>query len=277
MIRYKYCRNHILFVNRLSKLQIKELLKRYSGGGSLTKISREMAIPKGVVYYHVRKKFGRKYKPVILNLKDKEKLGEFIGAFAGDGGFFFTKKTYKYEIFFHFSFKEAEYAERISEISNSLFGKKAYIWFDNKNRTIRVRIMGKVIYEILKKYLSWSGKKSHTIALKRNVLNSSLDLLRGIARGLINSDGSVYIPKNRIAFGTVSVKLCRQFSYILRKFSINHHIYPVEYKKKKTLYHIHITGLKNVSLFNKKIGITNQYKKSQLRILLKNASVVQPG
>lgn len=261
-------------MNRLSKLQIEELLKKYSEGKSLTKISRETGISKGVVYYHIRKKFGRKYKPVVLNLKDKEKLGEFIGAFAGDGSFFFTKKTYKYEIFFHFSFKETEYAERISEISNSLFGKKAYIWFDNKNRTIRVRIMSKVIYKILKRYLSWSGKKSHTIALKRNVLNSSLDLLRGIARGLINSDGSVYIPKNRIAFGTVSVKLCKQFSYILHKFSINHYIYPVKYKRKKTLYHIHITGLKNLSTFSKKIGITNQYKKSQLEILLKKAPMV---
>lgn len=222
---------------------------------------------KNVIYYHIKKQFGKKYKPLIFKVKSEEKFGEFLGAFMGDGGFYFGK-NYKYSLVFFLSLKEIEYAKYLSDIINEIFGKKPNIWIDKKRKIIRITLMGKEIYDVLKKYLYWSENKTHSICLKDSLLNSKKDFLKGIIRGLIATDGSVYIPKNRISFGTVSLKLCNQFSKILEKFKIKHYIYTVEYRRKKTLYHVHITDRNNLADFNRKIGITEQFRKSQLQTIL---------
>ena len=66
-------------------------------GRSLNRISRQLSLNKSTVYYHYRKIFGKKTKDVNIAYVSDNKIGEFVGAFAGDGCYF-KGKNYHYTI-----------------------------------------------------------------------------------------------------------------------------------------------------------------------------------
>ena len=76
---------------------IKEMAKNNC---SLNEISKELKKSKTTVYYWFLKFRGRKLKPLSIDRSDEFLIGQFVGAFAGDGNFFFDKKRYHYRIIF---------------------------------------------------------------------------------------------------------------------------------------------------------------------------------
>jgi len=89
-------------------------------------------------------------------------------------------------------------------------------------------------------------------------------LLRGVIRGLVAGDGSIYVPTRRISFGVVSKRLVEQYASILRRFGITTKSYSVPYKGKRTFHQVYVTGSDNVRRFQKKIGLTDPAKLRQL-------------
>ncbi len=240
-------------MERLTIRQKDIINKLYDSGKSLNYLATLLGKSKTTIYYHARKNFGTRMKPIVFNIKSKKDFGEFIGAFAGDGGFYLDKK-YRYLINFYLSSNETAYAEHISRIIGDTFGKKPNILLYRKVNMIRIRVMGKSIHEILKTYLYWGKNKTLTIRLRRASMKMGNNFLKGVATGLIATDGSVYVPRKWISFATISKTLCLQLSAILKKFGIGSAIYPSKYNGKKTLYQLRIKGKNNLTNFEKRVG-----------------------
>ena len=251
-------------MKKFTAKKINEILLLYRNGLSLSKISSRLGIEKTTIYYHVRKRFGRKLKVVLANEFLREELGEIMGAFAGDGNFSFYRKSYHYKITFFLSNYEEEYAKRMAKLILLVFNKKPYIWKSKKSNCILVCVYGKAIYKILNKYLTWSKDKTFSVRL-RNMNTLDNLFLKGFLNGLVNTDGCVNIPKKRIMFASISKVLRQQASNILDMLGISHCNYIVKGKNnRRELYCFEIGSKKGVLMYKDLVGITNSYKMKQL-------------
>jgi hypothetical protein len=226
------------------------------------------SLGKTTIYYHVRKKFGRKLKPLKMNLFNKEILGEFLGLFAGDGYFNFDEENYKYRIIFFLSINEKLILKRLRRILFVLFGKYPNVQLDDYNHLYRVVLYGKQIYPLLKEFLEWEGKRSQTIRLKKSSFSEKA-LLKGFIRGLINSDGSVYVKKSRLSFGSISKKMITQCSGILKSLEIEHKVYRSSSKNRKEFHFIVIEGVDKVKKFDRTIGLICSEKQKKIEKILR--------
>ncbi|MDV3293858.1 MAG: hypothetical protein LYZ70_06270, partial [Nitrososphaerales archaeon] len=136
-------------------------------------------------------------------------------------------------------------------------------------RTISIVLRGKQILPFLRRYLWWRGRRTHTIRLNENALRMNKKFLRGVIRGLVAGDGSIYIPRVRISFGVVSKRLAEQYASILGSFGIITHSYSVPYKGKRTMHHVYVTGSDKVRQFQLRIGLTDPAKLRQLEQALR--------
>ena len=106
--------------------KIINLIKR---GVSIPKISKELDVGKSTIYYHYKKIKGRRYP--LVRIPDNNKVtGEFLGAFAGDGSFFFDKKTGHYTISIHLHPKDDKnYGFYLKDLIEKNFNKKVRFYF----------------------------------------------------------------------------------------------------------------------------------------------------
>lgn len=251
-------------MKKFTAQRINEILLLYRNGLSLSKISSKLGIGKTSIYYHVRKRFGKKLRDVVVNESLREELGEIIGAFAGDGNLSFYRKLYHYKITFYLSNYEDDYAKRLVKLILLVFNKKPYIWNSKKSNCILVSVYGKKICDTIKRFLTWENDKTFSVRLKDM---NSLDkpFLIGFLNGLVNTDGAVNIPKKRVMFATISKELRQQASKILNGFNIPHCNYIVKGKNnKRDLYCFEIGSKNGVLMYKDLIGITNSYKMKQL-------------
>ncbi len=232
---------------------------------SLRKIVKQVGLPKGTVYYHIRKTFGRKIQPLRLNIEPNERLGEFLGLFASDGSYSFAHRSYHYRLELDLSDYQIEYALKVSDMIQEIFGKKPRIWVDKKAHMIQVRLYGKSISKVLRKFLRWRGRRTYTISFREDVLDFGMPFLKGIIRGLVAGDGSVYVPKSRISFGVVSAELARQYSSMLTRFGILSHSYTTHPRPGRHALHVvYISGADNVEKFKLRVSLTDPAKRKLL-------------
>ena len=254
-------------MNRLSGQIRESIVLLASQGHSLRQISRELGLAKSTIYYHTRKIFGRKYVRMVFDYSPTRELGEFLGLFATDGCFYVDKKRYHYTFTVSLSKNQHRYAIIVQKMIQRIIGKRPRI--DVKKRMVQLVVRGKAIYSFLKRFLEWRGRKSHSIHFKDSALRLGKVFLKGILRGLIAGDGSVYPPKHRVSFGVVSRRLARQFVSLLKDFGIHSNTYPVKYEGKKTLYHVHVTGRINIQKFKIRVGLTDPTKERELNLALR--------
>jgi intein/homing endonuclease len=254
-------------VKRLSPFEKRTILYQYRLGKSLREIATELGRRKSTIYYHTRKHFGRRIFPLTIDDKPTAELGEFLGIFASDGCFYVDSKRCHYTLIITLSRYQTEYARAVSEMFWHIFGRKARI--EVRDRTVSVVARGKEILPFLRRYLWWRGRRSHTIKLSEFALGMNKGFLGGIIRGLVAGDGSIYVPKRRIAFGVVSKRLAEQYEEILTRLGIESNMYSVRYIGKKTLHHVHITNRENIRRFYLRIGLTDPHKRSQLRLIVR--------
>ncbi len=232
--------------------EIKDMIR---DGVSLNKIKEKTGIWKSTLYYHYKKIHGRKYKEVIISEDNREEIGEFIGVFAGDGNFFLGKNSC-YRVRIYTGFYEKCYAEFLSSFLTKLFSKKPRQYITKRRDVIIADYESKMIYGLICKYLSWNGRKSHTVKL-RNFTKLDKKFLKGFLRGLFDTDGGIYRPKNKVAIGTSSEALALQMRKIFIKFGIE----PGFYKyKDKDFWYIDIYGSRT-DKFMKVIGTHHPNKR----------------
>jgi intein/homing endonuclease len=226
-------------------------------GDSLNKISGELGVAKSTIYYHYRKIRGRKYNSVVIPENDSI-VGEFLGAFAGDGSFFLDKPTYHYTIRIHLSGKDdVEYAIYLKNLIEDNFGRKANIFYQKPTQLI-LNVYSKTIYELIEYHLE-IREKTPNVCLKRGIDGYSEDFLRYFLRGLFDTDGCVQ-PK-RIRLKTISKDLMTQSSMILHKFSISHNLACIKDVRPNCLDCYEITINKGLMRrFLLEIGLSNPRK-----------------
>lgn len=229
---------------------IKELSKR---GLSINKICNKLHLKKSVVYYWFRKYVHKKNNKVKINYTLEEEIGEIIGAFAGDGNYYFDPRNYSYKIRFYLSPDEGKYAEKLSLKINKLFNKKPRIY--KYSYIIIVEIISKDAANFLKNYLSWKKSKTHTVQLIRPTSKYSINFLKGFCRGLFDTDG--WVTKNNLMISCVSDNLMEDLSYSLKSFSIQHKltqwkridepnpVKAITLDKQNTIKYFHLIGTSN--------------------------------
>ncbi len=70
---------------------MEEIVRLIKNNNSIPKISKKLNVSKSTVHHHYKKIKGPKYKKTVIPKEDSI-LGEFLGVFSGDGGFFLIKK-----------------------------------------------------------------------------------------------------------------------------------------------------------------------------------------
>lgn len=233
----------------------KETIELIRKGVSLNKIIELTGINKSTLYYHYKKIHGLKYKKINIEEPNLEKIGEFIGIFAGDGNYTFGRKAFHHRIRIYTGAYEVGYRKYLKSFLSGFFGKvpRTYMAADN---SVEVSIYNsREIYDLIRKYLDWEGKKTYTVRLK-NLEDLEKEFLIGFLRGLFDTDGGIYTPKKKVAFGTASRLLAYQVRDILRILGMNPGFY--EYKD-KPFWYIDLYG-EGSERFMKKIRPNNPNK-----------------
>lgn len=247
----------------LNENEIEIIRNMAKDGYSLNEISKKLKKSKTTIYYWFVKFVGKKLKPIHIDRADDFLIGQFIGAFAGDGNFFFGKKYYHYRISFSISLKERVYAFELGEIITKIFGKKPY-FFETKD-VILVIVYGKDIFEFINNYLKWGGKKTYSVELKQDISKYSNKFLRGFVRGFFDTDGFITINnKTFLGLGSVSKKIMLQVSNILNLLGVKHSFNKRKAKgRRKEFYYVNIYK-DRMKKFNREIGFTNPVKKTKI-------------
>jgi intein/homing endonuclease len=254
-------------MKRLGSRTLEEVFRLYGEAKSLRSVARETGLSRSTIYYHVRKRFGRRIVQLVFNTTPNIELGEFLGLFAADGCFYIDKKRYHYTLTITLSKYQLPYARIVQRMMERIIGKKPRI--DMKDKSIQLVARGKPILSFLHLYLCWKGRRTYSIHFRSPSLRLGTGFQRGILRGLIAGDGNVYPPKRRVSFGVVSKSLAQQFLLLLRKFGIAAKMYSVEYTDKRTLYHVHFSGLEKLKKFKLRVGLTDPAKDRQLGLALR--------
>lgn len=231
-------------------------------GISINKIRALTGFNKSTIYYHYKRLFGKKIPQVDICFKSDTELGEFLGIFAGDGSFFKNPKTYHYTISIAIGHYEKGYIRHLKQKLPEWFNKKPYIFYQKHNGKASCIIFiyrSKKIYDTIRNYLEWNGKKTYSIRLRGLDLKKR-EFNRGFVRGLVDTDGNFYSPKRRLSISSVSEKLIDQIEEILIH---NCSLFPKRfcYKKKNRamLYTVALNG-ENAKKFIEVIKPSNPLK-----------------
>jgi hypothetical protein len=227
---------------------------------SIPKISKELNVAKSTIYYHYKKIKGRKYKKPSIP-KDYGILGEFLGIFAGDGCYYFEKKTYHHRITIHLhAIDDKDYSIYIKKLLEKHFNKKCSTYIKDNNLTIK--FYSKDILKLIKKYLNIFPKKSHNVFIKKDIDNLPNNFLSSFIRGLFDTDGH-HKNDGRLMICLASKKMVFQAAQILKeRFRINNTIYKRKTPKNhKTQYEMYIPK-REYNNYKKLIGFSNKRKET---------------
>lgn len=212
---------------------------------SLNYISKQTNRGKSTLYYYYKKIFGKKFKNVKINYKDDEFVGELVGIFVGDGGYFYDSKGNKHAIRFYFNNSEREYVTEILQLLHKNLNKTSHLY--RVKNVLIIRYYSKILYDFLMKYVKWEksgdpfkpNKKSRTVSL------SSIDVSRefkiGFLRGFIDTDG--HISDKKITFSSSSNKIIQQSISFLEDLGFRElklYIYKEKRCNRVDMHHINI-------------------------------------
>ncbi|MFH1822000.1 MAG: LAGLIDADG family homing endonuclease [Methanobacteriota archaeon] len=159
-----------------------------------------------------------KYRKVVFHVENKEKIGEFIGLIAGDGGISFYQKKRNYKIRLYLSASQPRLLVRAVLLFIELFEIYPRVYDHRKRKSSEkfysVEIESKRVFRFIQEYLKWGlGRRCRTISLKHETEWYLPDFLRGFVRGLVESDG--WVSHKQVGFTSVSPALVVNFCQAL--------------------------------------------------------------
>lgn len=197
---------------------------------------------------------------VSFNLILDKKLAHFIGLFIGDG--FTNKYGSGYIVQFTGDLKEKSFYEgNFAKDCILLFGMKPKIKLDRCSKAIRVNFYSKDLFNLItKRFKISSGRKSHTVLIPDEILNSNEEILLSCIRGIYDAEGCVFLDKRhiykkpyvRIELHMCNLSLLEQISNILTKNGVENTIGRIKNNLRITIY-----GEDMVKKFIKKVGFNN--------------------
>ena len=217
----------------------------------------------------IMKRNNKKKEFEQINNPLSEELCEFIGAMIRDGCISsYTDKDnrshYHISITGHIKLDKQYLTEKIVPIIISTFGKTPTIILREKYNAIILNIYSKKIFKTLTKRFGFiPGKKTKTILIPNEILNSSENYIFATIREIFDTDGSIFLdrrkiyknPYPRITLRIASEQLFTQVKTILEKhFSV----YTLQKSLNEVEYHvIVIYGEKQLEKWMELIGFSN--------------------
>lgn len=204
-----------------------------------------------------------------VNLPLNEELAYFIGLFIGDG---FTNKYQRYYIIQFTGDKRFEkefYGGLISEYSQKLFNLTPSIREEKNTNALRFNLYSKELFDLITKRFNISaGRKSLTVLLPQEILDSKPSIIKACLRGLYDAEGCVFFDKRkaykkpyvRIAIHMNNLKILNQVNEILKSFGIYCNFCKIKDNLALTIY-----GEEQVRKFVKEIGFSNPKHLNKLR------------
>jgi len=214
----------------------------------------------------------------IINQKIRlsNDLCEFIGAYIGDGSA--SKYNTKYGMRYHIQFSGHSkndwgyYQNTIIPIAKKLFNIKPYVRTVGNSNILRVNFYSKQLMQLLNERFNMPiGKKSHTVTIPEEILNSNEEYILSTIRGIFDTDGCVFIDKRkiylnpypRITLQMVSKPLYFQLKEILERYF---NLYARINEKRQNTY-IEVYGFIQIDKWMKLIGFSNVRHLSKLSCL----------
>lgn len=253
----------------------KMLLKKLTlEGDSLSIIMKKTGLGKTTIHYNVKKYKARQKKELINNLSD-EKVGQLMGAFAGDGSYYYwpwkIDRGGLHRVKYNLSLKtDLNYALHLFGLLRQL-NLNPFISKRIKKNLAELCVNSQAYIEFIREFLIWEGKRTYSIRLKQGLDKYSEEFLKGFVRGLMDTDG--YVEVSNVSCGCTSRRLMKNLAAILDKFDLK---YKWSVKKReplrRDLYLIRIYR-NSLESYHKIIGFSNKYKlKSLEKILMKNGA-----
>lgn len=256
---------------RFSSEELQLIRKLTDAGKSLNCLSDLLSAGKSTIYYQVRKFKPRIKKEFSVGLDDF-RIGELIGAFAGDGNYShstydskFQLKSTHHRIRYFLTFtKERAYADYLKGLLIRLNLNPHIIERDKS--VLILTVNSKEYIEFIKTYLTWEKDKTYTIRLKEGISRYSDNFLRGFARGLMDTDG--FLNQGNAVCACISEQLIDNLADIFLKFnfSITRRILARK-GNSRPLYFVRVRR-KSLESYEKIIGFSNSHKIETLNKIL---------
>lgn len=152
---------------------------------------------------------------------NQELIGEFIGAFAGDGNYCMDK-DYRHQIRITINAEDEAYVSDLAKVMEKLCGKAPWRHTIKPDNVTILRFLSRPLINFIREYLTWTGKKTGTVHLTNfDILDPSF--LVGFLRGLMDTDGYINIKQHRAQFCTISPDLALDIENSLKKLGIVYH------------------------------------------------------
>ena len=165
-----------------------------------------------------------------FNTSSQEKIGEFVGVFAGDGNYTVDRR-YHHQIRIFLTARDSLYIQHVADLFTFICNKKPSIYYRKSENVAVIRIISVELYNFITKYLKWNKRKTETVHLRKPLNGYKKSFLIGFLRGLIDTDG--YIDKRgTVKFSTISNNLSKNVELSLRKLKINYRKYIQTDKRK---------------------------------------------
>ncbi|MDE1851812.1 MAG: LAGLIDADG family homing endonuclease [Candidatus Micrarchaeota archaeon] len=202
------------------RIMIRELAKT----GSLNEIYTRLSLPKSTVQYWYSD-YSNYVAPKSLrfDLGSNLSVGEFMGAFAGDGNY--TKdRAYKHQIRIYINRADTGYINHLKGLMFSLFGKNPSIFIDTKKNVAVLRLVSADLIAFIRTYLRWEHTKTKTVRLAPGVKRTK-GFITGFLKGLMDTDGYINKKQHVAVFSTISSNLARDIGTSLRGLGIKYNCY----------------------------------------------------
>ncbi|MBU2523038.1 MAG: hypothetical protein KKE23_01975 [Nanoarchaeota archaeon] len=211
-----------------------------------------------------------------LNMALSTQLCEVIGAHMGDG---FTNKygrLYMMQFSGDKRFDKSYYEKFIIPYILKVFpSSKPHISEEKNGNSLRVTFYSKHLFLFLTERMGFpAGKKTFTICIPQEIMNSEEKLINSTIRGIFDTDGCVFIdqrkkykrPYPRIILEIVSSPLHNQLKEYLKK---HFNIYTIEKERpgKNKTYSIEIYGIAQLKKWMEIIGFSNNRHLSKIALV----------
>nr|AQS31720.1 hypothetical protein [uncultured archaeon]AQS31822.1 hypothetical protein [uncultured archaeon] len=251
-------------ISKEDKEKIKCLVLK---GKSLREISKILDVGITTIYYNTRKFRPRRKEKFVANLTE-EKLGELMGAFAGDGSYYVSKhgRSSHHKVRYSLSLsKDLAYSEYLIDLLKNL-KLNPFLIKNVKGGAIEVLVNSKDYSEFIRKFLSWENKKTYSVRLKHELASYDDKFLIGFARGLMDTDG--FVEVSNVSCGCVSEQLIKNLGRIFDRFGIRYKMSrKIREPKRKDLFLVRVYRESLKDYFGL-IGFSNRYKFDALNKIL---------
>lgn len=210
-------------MKRLTLFQ-KSQIEKLAKSSSLNKIYKELSLPKSTVQYWYRN-YSTYVPPkrIKFNMSSDDRVGEFIGAFAGDGNYT-RDNSYKHQIRIYINRKDEDYTRHLRVLMNNIFGKNPAVFISVKNNVSVLRLVSVDSIRFIRNYVQWEHTKTETIRLIPRARRTKA-FLKGFLRGLMDTDGYINKKHHTAVFSTISHRLAIDIKTTLNVLRIEYRFY----------------------------------------------------